>query len=421
MKNHRKLIDRSCATILALLIVSLGAVQAFGQESRGTIIGRVADSTGAAMAGVKVDITSAATNVTSTVTTNDEGRFSAPFLLPGAYRVTAEKTGFKRFVQSGVEVRVSETTDLNFGMQTGEVSDAVEITASTPLLDTAGSSLGQVIDERRVQELPLFAGNPMELTLIAAGVVNATDMRLRKAGFNNAPSQISSDGNGQYNNDFTIDGIPNNFPVGNGASRVAFSPPVYSVKEFKIQTSSYDATVGHTIGALTNVNTASGGNGLHGEAHWWERNSFLDAANFFNNKNNTKRTPYGDHRFGASAGGPVWLPKLYNGRDKSFWYFAWESNRWSDSGSFTATVPTAKQRQGDFSDLLKLPTGATYQLYNPFTTRPAAAAGRFQRDPFPNNVIPTNLLNPVALNLLKFYPLPNQTGTADGRNNFFQA
>ncbi len=122
-----------------------------------------------------------------------------------------------------------------------------------------------MIDERRVQELPLFAGNPMELTLIATGVVNATDMRLRKAGFNNAPSQFSSDGNGQFNNDFTIDGIPNNFPVGNGQSRVAFSPPVYSVKEFKIQTSSYDATVGRTIGALTNVNTASGGNGLHGE------------------------------------------------------------------------------------------------------------------------------------------------------------
>ena len=196
--------------------------------------------------GVKVEITNTATNVTTTATTNDDGRFSVPFLLPGIYRVTAEKTGFKRFVQTGVEVRVSETVELNLAMQAGEVSEAIEIAATTPLLDTAGASLGQVIDERRVQELPLFSGNPMELTLIATGVVNSTDMRLRKAGFNNAPSQFSSDGNGQYNNDFTIDGIPNNFPVGNGHSRVAFSPPVYSVKEFKIQTSSYDATVGHT-------------------------------------------------------------------------------------------------------------------------------------------------------------------------------
>jgi hypothetical protein len=175
MKKQRMHINHSRATFLALLIVSLGAIQTFGQESRGTIIGRVADSTGAALAGVKVDIVSAATNVTSTVTTNDEGRFSAPFLLPGAYRVTAEKTGFKRFVQSGVEVRVSETTDLNIGMQAGELSEAVEITAVTPLLDTAGSSLGQVIDERRVQELPLFAGNPMELTLIANGLPSWAD------------------------------------------------------------------------------------------------------------------------------------------------------------------------------------------------------------------------------------------------------
>jgi hypothetical protein len=239
----------------AWLLTSVG----FAQESRGTIIGRVADASGAALPNVRVNIVSTATNVTVTATTNEEGRFSAPFLLPGLYRVAAEVTGFKRFVQTGVEVRVSETTDLNISMQPGDVTEAVEIAAATPLLDTAGSSLGQVIDERRVQELPLFAGNPMELTLIATGVVNSTDMRLRKAGFNNAPSQFSSDGNGQFNNDFTIDGIPNNFPVGNGQSRVAFSPPVYSVKEFKIQTSSYDATVGHTIGALTNVNTASGG------------------------------------------------------------------------------------------------------------------------------------------------------------------
>jgi carboxypeptidase family protein/TonB-dependent receptor-like protein len=403
-------------------VVLLPAVCAFAclaQESRGTIIGRVTDSTGAALPSVKLAIINTATNVTSTATTNDDGRFSAPFLLPGAYRVEAEKVGFKRFARPGVEVRVSETTDLNIAMQAGEISEAVEVSASTPLLDTSGSSLGQVVDERRVQELPLFSGNPVELTLIATGVVNSTDMRLRKAAFNNAPSQFSSSGNGQYNNDFMIDGVPNNFPVGNGTSRVAFSPPVYSVKEFKIQTSSYDATVGHTIGALTNVNTASGANGLHGELHFWERNSFLDAANFFNNKNNTPRASYGDHRFGASAGAPVWLPKLYNGRDKTFWYFAWESNRWSDSGNFVATVPTAKQRQGDFSDLLKI--SPNYQLYNPFTTRPDTQQGRFRRDPFPNNVIPQELLNPVALKLLELYPLPNQQGTADGRNNFFQS
>ncbi len=114
MKTQRKFFDPICVTVLTLLIVLIGAIQtAFAQESRGTIIGRVADSTGAAVAGVKVDIVNMATNVTTSATTNEEGRFSAPFLLPGAYRVTAEKTGFKRFVQTGVEVRVSETVELN--------------------------------------------------------------------------------------------------------------------------------------------------------------------------------------------------------------------------------------------------------------------------------------------------------------------
>jgi hypothetical protein len=170
---------------------------------------------------------------------------------------------------------------------------------------------------------------------------------------------------------------------------------------------------------LTNINTASGANGVHGELHIWERNSFLDAANFFNNKNRTARSSYGDHRFGASVGAPVWLPKLYNGRDKTFWYFAWESNRWSDSGSFTATVPTEKQRRGDFSDLLLI--NPSYQIFNPFTTEPDTMPGRFRRLPFPNNIIPEGMLNPIALKLLEFYPLPNQPGTVDGGNNFFQS
>jgi hypothetical protein len=199
------------------------------QESRGTIIGRVTDASGAVLPGVTVKITSVSTNVTLTAETNSSGSFNVPFLLPGEYRVMAELTGFKRFVQDGVQVRVSETVELNVSLQVGAVTETTEIKSETPLLDTASPSLGQVIDERRVHELPIWSGNPSELTLLAPGVMNATDMRLRKAGFNNAPSQIATDGNGQYNNEFTIDGVPNTFANGNVA-RVAFSPPVYAVK-----------------------------------------------------------------------------------------------------------------------------------------------------------------------------------------------
>ena len=418
MKSQLQLSHLKFKIILnAFLLAAVLVGVVHSQESRGTLTGRVVDASGAVMPGVEVRVTNIATNVTLSAKTNESGSFNLPYLLPGDYRVIAEIAGFKRFVQDGVQVRVSETVDLNITMEVGTVSESVEVRATTPVLDTASPSLGQVIDQRRVQELPLFAGNPTELTLLSPGVVNATDMRLRKAAFNNAPSQISSDGNGQYNNEFTIDGVSNTFAAGNTA-RVAFSPPVYAVKEFKIQTSPYDASVGHTIGALTNLSTASGTNELHGEVHFWERNSAFDAPNFFNNKNRTKPAAYQDHRYGASAGGPVVLPRLYNGRNRTFWYYAWEANKWGGPQTFTGTVPTLKQRQGDFSDLLRL--GPQYQIYNPFSTQPAPG-GRFSRQPFPNNIIPSHLLDPIGQKLVNLWPLPNQPGTPDGRNNFFRS
>jgi len=416
-RHPRRAVSIPQLILSTLWLVSLLAGIAYSQESRGTILGRVVDGSGAVVPGVDVRVTNVATNVTATAKTNDAGSFNVPFLLPGTYRVTAEVSGFKRYIQDGVQVRVAETVELNISMEVGAVSESVETRSETPLLDTATPSLGQVIDERRVHELPIWSGNPSELTLLAPGVANATDMRLRKAGFNNAPSQISSDGNGQYNNEFTIDGIPNTFANGNTA-RVAFSPPVYAVKEFKIQTSAYDASVGHTIGALTNVNTQSGTNGVHGELHFWERNSAFDAPNFFNNKNGTKPAAYQDHRYGASAGGPLVIPRVYNGKNKTFWYYAYEGNKWGGPQTFTGTVPTEAERRGDFSALLKL--GAQYQIYDPLTTVPAAN-NRFSRQPIQGNIIPTSRLDPVGLKLVSFFPLPNQTGTADGRNNYFHS
>ncbi|HKC88810.1 MAG TPA: carboxypeptidase-like regulatory domain-containing protein, partial [Blastocatellia bacterium] len=290
-----------------VLLLAACAAAGFAQESRGTILGRVVDDSGAVMPGVEVKAVNVSTNVSAAAVTNSAGSYNIPFLLPGKYRVTAEITGFKKFVRDGVEVSVSESVEVNIAMQVGAVTESVETKADTAQLDTTGPSLGQVIDQRRVQELPIFSGNASELTLLAPGVINATDMRLRKAAFNNAPSQITTDGNGQYNNEFTIDGVPNTFASGNTA-RVAFSPPVYAIREFKIQTSAYDASVGHTIGALTNLGTASGTNEFHGEVHLWERNAAFDAPNFFNNKNNTKVPVYQDHRYGASIGGPFWIP-----------------------------------------------------------------------------------------------------------------
>jgi carboxypeptidase family protein/TonB-dependent receptor-like protein len=398
---------------LSLLILFAVTTVAFAQESRGTIIGHVTDASGAAMPGAQVRVINTATNVTATATTNEDGNFNVPFLTPGTYRVSAELAGFKKLVRDDVQVRVSETVDLNMQLEIGNVAEVTEISATTPLLDTASTSLGQVIDQRRVQELPILSGNPTELALLAPGVVNVTDMRLRKAAFNNAPSQIGTNGNGQYNNEFTIDGVPNTFASGNSA-RVAFSPPVYAVREFKIQTSPYDASVGHTIGAMTNLSTISGTNDYHGEVHLWERNAAFDAPNFFNNKAGMPVPVYQDHRYGASIGGPVNLPKLYHGKNKTFFYYTYEGNKWGVPSTSTSTVPTLKERQGDFSDLLKL--GTAYQIYDPFTTV-LGSNGQFTRKPIAGNILP--FVNPVAKNLINLFPLPNVQGTSDGKNNFF--
>jgi len=246
-------------------------------------------------------------------------------------------------------------------------------------------------------------------------------MRLRKAPFNNAPSQFSTDGSGLFNNEFNIDGITNTFSDSVNV-RVAFSPPQPSIAEFKVQTSSFDASNGHTMGSVVNINSKGGTNTIHGSAYWWLRHSDLDAPSIFQNRSaqpgQRKIAVYQDNRYGLSGGAPVVVPKLYNGKNRTFWQFTWEANKFGDPnvGASTSSVPRAAWRNGDLSDLLKL--GPTYQIYDPGTIK-AAANGTFTRDPFPGNIIPANRIDPVGKAILNLYPLPNQPGNPDGGNNYF--
>lgn len=403
-------------SLVVLAVLSLIAGQLLGQDARGSVSGRVSDAGGANVGGAEVRAVNTATGVPASAKTNDAGLYTLPFLTPGMYRVSVEVTGFKKFLQE-VQVRIGDAVPLEISLTVGNVSEIMEVKAETPLLSTGESSLGQVVDERRIQELPLFAGNAMDLVHLAPGTVNGTNLRLRKAPFNSAPSQFSSDGGGNNSNDFTIDGVANVYSDGT-APRVAFSPPQTSIGEFRIQTATFDAQAGFTIGSVVNVNTKGGTNELHGELHWWIRNSALDSKTVFQNRNGQKLPVYQDNRYGISGGGPVILPKIYNGKNKTFWFFAFEGNKFGDPnvGPGVNTVPTDAYRRGDLSKLL--PLGAAYQVYDPATTT-AVAGGRFQRQPFPNNIIPTNRLDPVALNLLKFYPGPNQPGTRDDLQNYF--
>jgi hypothetical protein len=399
------------------------ALSAFGQDTRGSILGRVTDPTGANVANAEVHVANLATGVAVTAKTNDSGNFVAPYLIPGVYTVTAELAGFKKFIRDNVQVRVNDSVEVNMTLTVGDVAESVEVRAETPLLSTAEASLGQVVDERRVLELPIFSGNAMEFTLLAPGTVNGTDMRLRKAPFNNAPSQFSTDGSGLFNNEFNIDGVTNTFSDSANV-RVAFSPPQAAIQEFKVQTSSFDAANGHTMGSVVNINSKGGTSAFHGSAWWWLRHSDLDAPSIFQNRaaqpGQRKISVYQDNRYGLSGGAPVIIPKVYNGKNRTFWQFTWEANKFGDPnvGTNTSTVPRAAWRNGDLSDLLKL--GSQYQVYDPATIK-AAANGTFTRDPFPGNIIPVNRLDPVGKAIFNLYPLPNQPGNPDGGNNYFLA
>ncbi len=411
---------KACNVLTAVVLSAIVLAPAFAQDPRGTILGRVTDATGASVPGAEVRATNEDTGVAAAAKTNEDGNFTMPYLLTGNYVLSSEHAGFKKWVRPGIQVRINDTVEVNIELQLGATTETIEVTATTPLLSTAEASLGQVVDQRRVLELPQFAGNAMDLVHLAPGTINGTNLRLRKAGFNSAPSTFSTDGGGNNQNEFSIDGVSNTYSDGT-APRVAFSPPQFAISEFKIQTSTFDAALGHTMGSTVNVSIKSGTNQLHGEAHEWFRHSILDAPTIFQNRSGQTISIYQDNRYGASAGAPVYIPGVYNGKNKTFWFVAYEANKFGNpdsGGNITSTVPTAKMHQGDFSEFLAL--GATYQLYDPYSTT-RNSSGQYVRTPIPGNIIPTAQLDKVGLNLINLYPLPNQPGTRDFQNNFYRS
>src|SRR5687768_2250040 len=260
---------------LLIVFVSLASSVA-AQEARGTIQGRVVDASGAAVPGATVEVLNIATGVVTPSTSNEEGSYRVPFLIPGNYTVTVMLTGFSKFVSEPIEVHVADLLTVDATLKVGALTDEVTVTAVAATLDRTTAELGQVVDARRIAELPIREGSPVELVILAPGVTVTTDLRSRKAAFNNGLSQFSTDGVGEKKNDFTIDGVSN---VAN--DRVAYSPPSASVEEFKIHTTSYDAAIGNTMGAVVNLVTKSGTNALRGQVYEWFRGSTLDAKNYF--------------------------------------------------------------------------------------------------------------------------------------------
>jgi hypothetical protein len=430
-RGARRRPARPFITTLCLLL-TLGPAAA-AQQTRGTITGTVTDSAGAVVPDAAVTVTNTATNTSAATRTTGEGAYTVPFLLPGRYTVTVEAAGFKKLVRPEVEVNVGARLGLDLTLETGSITEEVTVSSEgAPLVQSETASFGQVIDRRRVAELPLADGNPFALARLAPGV------NVFGTGFTSAstqpfsgtdPSSISTNG-AQGGNEFTLDGAPNTIDERpQTGSRVGQQPPADAVQEFKVTTASFDAQQGHTAGASIDVAIRSGTNDFHGTLYEFVRNdALLNAAGFFVNRDRplglddegkAKKPPRRYNRFGATAGGPVFLPRfgeggppLLSGRDRTFFFFSYEGIRTSTPKSEVITVPSAAHRNGDFSALL--PLGIL--IYDPLTARQQGS--RVVRSPFPGNIIPQNRISQVARNYLQFFPLPNRQGDAQGRNNY---
>ncbi len=384
------------------------------QEARGTILGTVRDASGGVIPGATVTITNVSMGTEVSLVTNEVGIFQAPYLIPGSYRVSAELSGFKKAARE-IELRIADRLEVDLSLEAGTAVETVNVTADTPLLETTNASLGNVVDSRRISQLPTPHGDPDALIGLAAGVTYTGSARLDRPF---EPTHIvgyAMDGTRGNRSDLTIDGVPSTATANAGEVIASYVPPADIVQEFKVQTATFDAASGNTEGGVTNLMIKSGTNALKGTIYVAKTPKSLFANDFFANANNIPLSDFDYNRYGGMAGGPIVLPG-YNGRGKTFFMYGFEGiheSRPRNNG--TPTVPTEKMRNGDFSELLAL--GPQYQIYNPFTRR-AVGNGRFQQDPFPGNIIPQNLINPVARAALEFFGRPTTPGNPDGTSNF---
>jgi hypothetical protein len=309
-------------------------------------------------------------------------------------------------------VRVNERITIDVTLEVGQAAEVVQVTAETPLLDTSTTSMGQVIDSRTILELPLKDGMVLIMATFSPGVLFQPQSPGYVRPFDtSSPSQLVIDGTRTGSSEFMVDGAPNM-----QRGEVAYSPPPGVVDEFKIQTATFDAAYGYMAGGALNMSLKSGTNDLHGQVYYFHQNPMFNANRFFLNRIGAPKLRFRLHRWGTSFGGPLVIPKLYNGQNKTFWMYGYEGIWSFDPTPFvTEAVPTAAQRRGDFSSLLAL--GPQYQIYDPYTTT-AEAGGLFRRQPLQNNIIPASRINPVAAKIVALWDEPNQRGTSDGLNNY---
>jgi hypothetical protein len=392
------------------------AAAAFAQETRGTILGRVTDPTGAGIPGADVQVVNQAMGTTVKLTASGDGLYNAPLLIPGLYKLTASAPGFKTLTRENVQLQVADRLEVNLQLEVGGAEQSITVSGTPELMSTETASVGNVVSSKQIQDLPLAYGNPFALIGTASGATFTGNQRLNRPFEPTHIVGFAIDGTRGNRSDVTLDGAPATATANANEVIASYVPITDMLTEFRVQTATFDAAVGNTEGGVTNLMIRSGTNDLHGTAYYSLTRQSLWANDFFNNALGRERGNYRFNRPGFTVGGPVYIPKLYNGRNKTFFQFGWENIHDSRPryDSTTPQVPTPAMKNGDFSSLLAL--GPQYQIYNPYTRR--LVNGQFVSDPFPGNIIPAQLFNPVGKAILDmYYPTPTSPGNPDGQNN----
>lgn len=416
------LLRNSFRWLLTICATALLAAAVLAQENRATIVGTITDPQGGMIPNATIKATNIETNATTTTTSNDAGLYTLPFLPVGRYQLTVTASGLKTSVRENLDLRVGDRLQLDFKMEVGAVSETVTISSAAPLLDTATASRGQVIDGEKVHDLPLLGRNPFLLAALASGVqITPSQGSISFRPFDNGGmDNISINGGRSRSNEFLIDGAPNTGTENNGIGALAFVPSPDAVEEFKVQSNTYDAQFGRTGGGTINLTLKGGTNKFHGALYHFFRNDVLNANVFQNNAAGAKRTAFRWNQPGLVFNGPVWIPGLYNGKDKTFFMFSWEKIKSSLPSPVVRSVPTLEQRNGDFSKTF-LANGSPITIYDPLTTPANCTVANCNRTAFLNNQVPASRIDPVAKKLLEYIPLPNQAGNVQGFQNFFNS
>jgi hypothetical protein len=384
---------------------------AASQEFRSTISGRVVDPSRAVIAGVKIEGVQVETGAKTEATSAADGQYTLPFLLPGTYRITAEAPGMKRLVREGLIISANERLSVDLTMEVGAVSESVTVTADVPLLDTATGSVGQVVTSEMVENIPIDGRTPLMMAQLWAGMTPLGGPMLNRPFDNSHTSDFSIGGAPAAKNEMLMDGAPNT----NASGQSTNSPPMDAVRELKVEAFQVDAAFGNTGGGTINIIIKSGTNQLHGSAYEYNHVSRLSGTPFFTNLQGMPKPVEVWNQYGFTVGGPVTIPHVVRGKDKLFFFVAYEGIKQPNPLGYASTVPTPAERKGDFSQLLSI--GSNYQIYDPYSAVPNGS--RIARRPFAGNLIPPSLLHPVALKVLPYWPMPNTPGGIDGRNNFF--